>query len=588
MASGAAEEVEFIPPQEPAPAPTQTPTIIDHEMSSCPICLEEFTPKTKYVRCGCNHKVCLSCTKEYLKHSIQDPHCVHCKRMWDRDFQYKYLGKSFVNGEYSTYRKQLLLDREKIQLPTAIPMLERELKHQSIRDKMRENRALMKELRKQMDHIKIELKRQSIQTNMKENRALMKKLRKQMEQIKIENWKYQRELAMIDNNDNSRKKTPIQYIKQCPVNDCRGYLSTKYVCGLCGVHTCKHCLEPIHEEKRSEHECDPDTVKTVEKLKESCRPCPKCSISISKIYGCDQMWCTNCHTTFSWDTGKIETSQNIHNPHYLLWARQHNKLERNIRDLPCGGLINYVQAGEVLMSVKAHIRKHADIDLNQETFSNCVLAMISAYSGLQQYIIQPITNLIHTNSQLDDLRVQYLRKQINETQWSNTLCKRDKQRTKLQTLQNVFVLLRNVVIDIVNTWTNKLLELRSELSKRKRNKNFKEPILEQITAINLEAMQSYNNIRNYVNKEMRKISKNYNMMTWYIFPFMFTNIDTPGIYKIPLYHRNYPNNNPPVYDESKYDGIIIVKCKYTNKIPVKEPEQFILENHEERIITNNP
>jgi hypothetical protein len=121
-----------------------------------------------------------------------------------------------------------------------------------------------------------------------------------------------------------KKKKPEgqtkKFIMPCQNADCRGLLSTQYKCDLCSKFTCSKCLLCIQGEKE-EHECKPDDVASAEEIKKNTRPCPNCGCRISKIDGCDQMFCVECKTAFSWNKGTVETG-NIHNPHYYEWMRK--------------------------------------------------------------------------------------------------------------------------------------------------------------------------------------------------------------------------------------------------------------------------
>lgn len=143
--------------------------------------------------------------------------------------------------------------------------------------------------------------------------------------------KYIKSLCEKKNNNitNNKKNVSIKKVNmvKCANTDCRGYIKDWY-CSLCKQTTCKMCNNIIEEG----HICNDDEIKTVELLRESTeyKNCPKCTTLISKISGCDQMFCVKCATAFSWKTLKIDNGR-IHNPHYFEWITKDENKDK-IRD----------------------------------------------------------------------------------------------------------------------------------------------------------------------------------------------------------------------------------------------------------------
>ena len=83
------------------------------------------------------------------------------------------------------------------------------------------------------------------------------------------------------------------------------------------------------------HVCKQEDIDTFKMIVKETRQCPTCSTNIYKIEGCDQMWCTQCHTAFSWRTGRIETV--IHNPHYYEYHRENGgQVPNQLGQAECG------------------------------------------------------------------------------------------------------------------------------------------------------------------------------------------------------------------------------------------------------------
>jgi hypothetical protein len=146
-------------------------------------------------------------------------------------------------------------------------------------------------------------------------------------------------------------KEKREFIMNCQSAGCKGFLSTKYKCGLCEKYTCSSCLLV----KEEGHVCNADDISTVRMIREETKPCPKCSTRISKIDGCDQMWCVECKTAFSWKSGHI-VNGTIHNPHYYDFLRNTQGFVPRA-DNPCGELPGLAAMRMLLRTAKGeHLR----------------------------------------------------------------------------------------------------------------------------------------------------------------------------------------------------------------------------------------
>lgn len=400
----------------------------------CPICCENYNQNTrKSVECpnpACQHICCKKCVRTYIVNTIEKPHCMSCKNTWDLGFCNENLNRSFMDGDYKNHRKKLLYDVEKSKMPATMPMVEEYL---DLGNKKRE-----------LDIIK----------------AKREEIAKIYNELKAKEYTMKNDIARIKRGKGQCKDKRV-FIKPCPVNDCKGYLSTSYKCGLCNTWTCSKCHEVIGLDKNSEHVCNENSLKTVEMLKKDTKPCPGCGAGIFKISGCDQMFCTKCNIPFSWKTGKKVTGV-IHNPHYYQWQKEMGGNAQVPGAVQCGGIPAYWyfknKARESVM--KEVNEKHRQIIMSDDgslnkkvlherytTILQTTFSLHRAANHFQQVDVDDMRGYCQSLRDNQDLRIKYMCKEITEKKLINTIMRRDKQYNKKKEILEVYEVYLAVVTD---------------------------------------------------------------------------------------------------------------------------------------------
>ena len=101
------------------------------DVPTCPICMDHYTTVIRQpITCPyCPHSTCRQCTSHYLLTNLNDPHCLGCKREWNREFIDLHLTQTFRKGPLRQHRRKVLIDRERGRLPAMQIFVEAQIEY---------------------------------------------------------------------------------------------------------------------------------------------------------------------------------------------------------------------------------------------------------------------------------------------------------------------------------------------------------------------------------------------------------------------------------------------------------------------------
>ena len=367
----------------------------------CNVCAENYNKSNKsQVNCNyCDFGACRECIQTFLLNKVHVPACMSCDREWPREFVDDNFTKKFTNGELKKHREKILFDKEQCHLPHA------------------------------QNYIHLENER--------------KELYRALADIHHQAGAIRHEILGVDNQMERGEFARRKFIRKCPHEGCRGFLSSQWKCDVCENWTCPDCNEIKGKEKEGDHQCDPGNVETAKLLKKDTKSCPNCGILIFKISGCAQMWCTECNTAFDWASLRIIRTQ-IHNPHFFEARRRAGVNLRDLTDIPCGGLPS---KRELMLKINPE-SKPGDLitaiwqgELQRPCMPGVMYVMdfVCHLNGLEP---SPEANNLA-------LRVQYLKQEISQERLNFQLQVRDKKYQKKREEFAVIDMVRTTLTDFL-------------------------------------------------------------------------------------------------------------------------------------------
>jgi hypothetical protein len=437
---------------------------------------------------------------------------MNCQSNWDRGFIVEHLNKSFVDGKYNDTRKQILFQREQARFPETmeyVAVMKNRITYREMGEQLRLLHRSYKEIESKIHRVHAKELRQrrrddSLTETLDKHFTKLQKCATQTNELEFIHSNLKTQLQ----KEGVLKVRKVSFIHACPKEDCKGFLSTAWKCGLCENWTCPHCLElkGLHkDDPNNPHECKEENVKSAELIKKSTKKCPKCAIPIYKISGCDQMFCTKCHIAFSWKTGEIDNGT-IHNPHYFQCQRelpqalneeQRQALENNAnRDLcgPCGD--DNMPNWHLFQGILDKLYRIDKIINNHQYY--WAINIFRQVTHLNNVIMRPMRRECRNFQDQQEIRAKYILSLMSKGELEHLLVTNDAIFKRNMSCLQIY----DLIITIFRESINKITEGRT-----------KESVIEAQTHVK--------KITDYANRELARLSYIYSRSI-FMFSFLHT------------------------------------------------------------------
>lgn len=348
----------------------------------------------------------------------------------------KMFSRAFVDVEYRAHRQNVLVDREMALLPDAQHAVANYRLADTLRGQITAAGEILDQLAAMIRDVKIT----------REGNG------RQLHGIILSN--YETDGSGVTAVTQETLKERARFLRGCPAEGCRGFVTMQHKCGTCELRICRTCLEPLGSGGTEEHTCDPETAATAALLRRDTRPCPSCATMITKVDGCDQMFCTVCHIAFSWRTGNIERGR-IHNPHYYAWLRAQSatgEIPREPGDN--GGCCRDNGDMPHYASVRNALRQAAALDPSSPKFiqiSDFHRELVHV-TAVEIQTLRHIDDIRQTQRANMDLRLQYLVGNLDRDEWKRRLFMRERTTAKKVEQRQVYEMYAAVVGDNIRAF----------------------------------------------------------------------------------------------------------------------------------------
>ena len=424
--------------------------------NDCSICASTFSSKIrKSIECTfCNKCCCKECFSTFTKEQSV-PKCMFCNTELTIDFVEENTTLKFMK-EYNSHLCDLKFSVERSKLPATQRLAEIVRSKNKHNDEKIKKYNEIKKVHNEIQTLRFRCKQAVTSEEKKHKKNEIFEKKKNYKWL-LEEWENINNLSFLIGVDEIQQRNILtgitppsvvndeekSYNRPCLATGCRGFLSKSYKCGTCEKYFCAECHETKNSRVDETHICNEDVKATIAMITKDSKPCPKCMIPIEKVSGCSQMWCVNCHTTFDWNTMKIEMGY-IHNPEYLRWMRENNKdIPRNPYDVVGGGcnaMPFWFNIDNILRTTGTRSTEWDEIHRR----ANHVQAMM-------QYIQRGQREMDFV-----DLRLDYLLSNISEQDWQKKLKMLIKKNKIGQDRYNVCDLYYNAMKDLfINLVENK-------------------------------------------------------------------------------------------------------------------------------------